>query len=192
MKGSSTITTIDCEICILAGGLSSRMGRDKGQLRIGRRPMLAHIRKIAESSGLPVRVIRRDKIKRCGPLGGVFTALKTTNAAAVLFLACDMPFIRLELLQALLTKLTSRTPAVFAKSEDKAGFPFVLRRSLLQVVEQQIARKIYLLNGLVSAVSAEVFTLPRSEHEMLFNINTPEDWTEAQKTFGNLGKKASA
>ena len=192
MKRGPTITAIDCEICILAGGLSSRMGRDKARLRIGRRSMLAHIRTIAESSGLPVRVIRRDKIKRCGPLGGVFTALKTTNAAAVLFLACDMPFIRLELLQTLLTRSNSRTPAVFMKSEGKAGFPFILRRTLLQVVEQQIARKIYLLNELVAAVSARVITLPRSKREMLFNINTPEDWTEAQKTVGNSGKKASA
>ena len=72
------------------------MGRDKSRLKLGRRTMLGHIRAEAKTLGLPVRVIRRDLVPRCGPLGGIFTALKTTSADGVLFLACDMPFIRSE------------------------------------------------------------------------------------------------
>src|SRR5262245_53027899 len=61
---------------ILAGGRSSRMGRDKSRLRVGRRTMLTHAKQAAQALGLPVRVIRRDIVPRCGPLGGVLTALK--------------------------------------------------------------------------------------------------------------------
>ena len=80
-------------VSILAGGLSSRLGRDKARVRLGRRTLLAHVRRAAKELGLPVRVIRRDLVPRCGPLGGVFTALKTSRADAELFLACDMPFV---------------------------------------------------------------------------------------------------
>src|SRR5262245_26747021 len=85
------------EICILAGGLSKRMGRNKSRLSLGNITMLGHIRKTAEATGLPVRVIRRDCVPKCGPLGGIYTALKTTEADAILFLACDMPLVTTEL-----------------------------------------------------------------------------------------------
>ena len=104
-----TTPPAEVEICILAGGLSTRMGRDKANLRIGGRTLLAHIRSTAKALGLPVRVIRCDLVPRCGPLGGIYTALKTTAADAVLFLACDMPCVTETLLQTVLRKNKSRT-----------------------------------------------------------------------------------
>ena len=91
------------EACILAGGLSSRMGTDKARLRLGRKTLLGHVRAAARAAGLPLRVIRRDIVPRCGPLGGVYTALRSTRAEAVMFLSCDMPFVTGELLQRLLS-----------------------------------------------------------------------------------------
>ena len=62
-------------------------------LELDFRAMLAaHVRAAARASGLPVRVIRRDCVERCGPLGGVLTALMSTRREAVVFLSCDMPF----------------------------------------------------------------------------------------------------
>ena len=99
MKRNETKESTPLEVCILAGGLSSRMGRDKARLRLNGRTLLAQVRDAAQTLGCPVRVIRRDLVTRCGPLGGVFTALKTSRAEAVLFLACDMPFVSPELLR---------------------------------------------------------------------------------------------
>ena len=53
-----------CEVFILAGGLSTRMGRDKSKLRLGRRTMLSIIREMAQQLHFPVRVIRRDLVPR--------------------------------------------------------------------------------------------------------------------------------
>ena len=86
-----------CEISILAGGSSSRMGRNKASLRLGRRTLLGHVRACARNSGLPHRVIRRDLLPGCGPLGGVYTALATSRAQIIVFLSCDMPFISADL-----------------------------------------------------------------------------------------------
>src|SRR5213593_339204 len=98
----------DVEICILAGGLSTRMGRDKARVRLGGRTLLGHVRANAMQSGLPVRVLRKDLIARCGPLGGIYSALRTTRRAAVLFLACDMPFVSAALLRSLVQKFNGK------------------------------------------------------------------------------------
>src|SRR5262245_23419835 len=68
------------EVCILAGGLSSRMGRDKSRVRLAGRTLLSCVRAQAEATGWPVRIIRRDLTPMCGPLGGIFTALASTRA----------------------------------------------------------------------------------------------------------------
>src|SRR5439155_4029677 len=106
------------EICILAGGLSERMGRDKSRLRLGRRTMLGHIRRVAREVGLPVRLIRRDAVLRCGSLGGVYTALQTARADAVMFLACDMLFVTTALLRAMHRRFGEGNKDLFVRSED--------------------------------------------------------------------------
>jgi molybdopterin-guanine dinucleotide biosynthesis protein A len=106
-------------ICILAGGLSSRMGRDKSRIRIGRRTMLGHIRALAAQLGLPVRVLRRDAVPRCGPIGGIYTALTRTRADAILFLACDMPFVTLAFLKEIL-RAFSKIAHVHPRRPDKS------------------------------------------------------------------------
>src|SRR5947207_3457036 len=98
----TAMTKTFCSICILAGGRSRRMGREKAGLRLGSKTLIGRIRTEARKLGLPVRIIRRDLVPRCGPLGGILTALKTSQAEAELFLACDMPFISAELLEDLL------------------------------------------------------------------------------------------
>ncbi len=97
-------------VCILAGGLSTRMGRDKSRIRIGRRTMLEHVRHIASELGLPVRVLRRDAVPRCGPIGGIYTALARTRADAILFLACDMPFVTAAFLNEMLREFRVINP----------------------------------------------------------------------------------
>ena len=56
------------EVCILAGGLSTRMGRDKSSLRLRGKTLLEHVQRLARTVDLPVRVIRRELLPRCGPL----------------------------------------------------------------------------------------------------------------------------
>ncbi|MDB6026911.1 MAG: molybdenum cofactor guanylyltransferase [Verrucomicrobiales bacterium] len=180
------------QICILAGGLSSRMGQDKAKIPIGRMTLLGLVRAAATKTGLPVRVIRRDVVERCGPLGGIYTALKSTRAEAVCFLACDMPFVTPDLLEKVMAKLGSRTIAVFAQTEDGAGFPFVLRKTTLPQVEEQLARKRFSLQALAAALEARLFRPTNAERRMLLNINTVQDWENAAESIRELAKKRSA
>src|SRR5216117_1095232 len=121
-------------ISILAGGRSTRMGRNKARLPFGQRSLLEHVRAVARKAGRPVRVIRRDLVPRCGPLGGIYTALKTSRAEVELFLACDMPFVSTALLSKLVSNLGPKRDAVFATFDGTAGFPFLMRVSTLPIV----------------------------------------------------------
>jgi molybdopterin-guanine dinucleotide biosynthesis protein A len=176
---SSPRTSI--EICILAGGLSTRMGRDKAKLRLGNRSLLGHIHTIAKSLRLPVRVIRRDAVPRCGPLGGVVTAMRRSKGDAILFLACDMPFVSADLMHELLSQAQDHRRAFFAKGERTVGFPFVLPRTTLAVVEEQIARGKFSIRSLALALKSRTFKVGRRFGGQLRNINTPADWQTAQR-----------
>jgi molybdopterin-guanine dinucleotide biosynthesis protein A len=186
-----------CEICILAGGLSSRMGRDKARIRLGRRTLLGHVRATANELGYRVRVIRRDVVPRCGPLGGILTGLISAQAESVLFLSCDMPFVTPELLRELIAALDQTKPAsrstslrsprlcgVFARSGDTVGFPLVIRREVREVVEELIATNAWSLQGFARRVKARSLRIPAARSRELANINTPDDLKRERKKTG--------
>jgi len=165
------------EICILAGGLSTRLGQDKARLRFGRRTMLSIIRDEAAKVGYPVRVIRRDLMPRCGPLGGIFTALKTTRADAVLFLACDMPLVAAKLLRRLVSASGAKMRPVIVAQNNRVGFPFILPRTAMADVESQICEKQFSVHALAAKIKARTLRVSIRSNE-LFNVNTV---SEAEK-----------
>jgi molybdopterin-guanine dinucleotide biosynthesis protein A len=173
-----------CEIFILAGGLSTRMGRDKSRVRVGLRTMLAHIRTAARQTGLRVRVIRRDAVARCGPLGGIYTGLIRSRADVVMFLACDMPFVKPELLKQMLRTFRNRkspSAGLFAAESGRAGFPCVLRReAALEIVCRQLQDAEFSLQALAKKLRAGVIRPPHSAAGQLSNINTPAELKKAQ------------
>jgi len=110
---------------IMAGGKSTRLGRDKASETLLGRPLLQHVidrvSALVEeiivvsapgqslppvSTSVPLRVAE-DLYPDCGPLGGIFTGLHATEAERCLAVACDMPLLS----EALLRELLRRSPA---------------------------------------------------------------------------------
>lgn len=180
------------EICILAGGSSTRMGRDKTRVRVGPRTLLGHVRMTAGESGLPIRVIRHDHVPRCGPLGGVYTALVTSRAGALLFLSCDMPFVTPDLLRKLVSRFHRRERACFVVKDGVAGFPFLLRRADLGTAKQLLSRRHFSLQNLAKALRAEAVRVRDGSALELFNVNTPAELKVARQHWRDrAGKKGS-
>lgn len=167
------------------------MGRDKARLRLGGRTLLAHVKAVARQTGQPVRVIRRDLVPRCGPLGGVYTALETATAETVLFLSCDMPFVTQPLLQALVSRLQPRRLAVFCVTKDGAGFPFAVRTLALPFVEEQIHQQRFSLQRLAATLKAAKFRPAPALAEDLFNVNTPGEWALARARWQAAGRESA-
>ncbi len=167
------------------------MGRNKARLKIGGRTMLSVIHETASRLEFPVRVILRDIVSRCGPLGGVFTRLKTTRSKAVLFLACDMPFISAALLRKIIRTSQNGTAAVFVLQRDGVGFPFLLPVSAVGTVESQMARGAFSIRELADALRAAVVPVPAKSRQV-FNVNTAEDAAAAERLLARRGRKQDA
>ncbi len=99
---------------ILAGGGSTRMGRDKALLEVAGKPMVEWVAGALAASATEVMIIGRsggegglaavpdDRPARRGPLAGLATALRRAGARPVLLVAVDQPWVRSSTLGALL------------------------------------------------------------------------------------------
>jgi molybdopterin-guanine dinucleotide biosynthesis protein A len=107
---------------ILAGGRSSRLGRDKASERLLGRSLLQHVidrvhplvgeiiivraraQQLPEmESAAPIR-IAEDDFASSGPLGGIYSGLMATAAERGLVVACDMPLLSRLLLEEMLRR----------------------------------------------------------------------------------------
>lgn len=166
------------EVFILAGGLSTRMGRDKARLRLDRRTLLAWVRAAARATGWPVRIVRRDRVPRCGPLGGVWTAFQRSRADRLVFLSCDMPFVTPGLIRAVAER---RGRAVFVTTAEGAGFPFAMNRNCLPILEQMLAEQRFALRDLARALRAISLRVHGRRRGELLNVNTKGDFQAARR-----------
>lgn len=157
------------------------MGRNKARLRLGRRTLLAHVRRAVDGLGLKVRVVRKDLVPRCGPLGGIYTGLKTSRGEAEVFLSCDMPFVTRELIEEMLRAFVREGRAIFVEHRRTAGFPLMLSVAQVGTVEQEIGAGRFSLQNLAWRLKAKRLRLKGAGARQLFNINTPADWEEARK-----------
>jgi molybdenum cofactor guanylyltransferase len=165
------------EICILAGGRSSRMGRDKSRVTMGGKSFLEHIRQTARSLGWPVRVIRRDLVERCGPVGGIYTALKTSRAPAVLVLSCDMPFVSADFMRTVIERigLEADADAAFTEAGGQCGFPLALKSEVLARMEPLLTHPNPSLQQLARRLRAIRIHVGDDRQMEILNVNTPSD-----------------
>ncbi len=164
-----------CEAAILAGGLSTRMRRTKSALVLGDQTLLDHARAACRAADFEYRVIQTDVVDRCGPIGGIVTAFKESNADSIIFLSCDTPFVSSEMLAGLWKCAAMENRALFFMHDSQVGFPFLIRRVDLEQTRMQIEQGRFSLQQLADALDASALLLPKNRQWQLFNINTPEE-----------------
>ena len=103
---------------VLAGGQSTRMGRDKALLEWQGRPLIEHALGKLRALGIAPRILGtrpdlerfapviHDNVPGCGPLGGIEAALSLTDADLNLFLPVDLPLLPTEFLLWLIARAT--------------------------------------------------------------------------------------
>ncbi len=129
---------------ILAGGRSSRFGRDKLAEPIDGRPLLDHaidaVRSLASeivvvvapdgALALPDHVILvRDPIAFEGPLAGLLAGLRASNEPVVLVIGGDMPSVVGAVVDSMVEALVPSADAVVLEHDGRARpLPMLLRR----------------------------------------------------------------
>lgn len=188
-----------CGAAILAGGRASRLnGADKRRLRVGGRTILerqlAILHRLAPTvlmvggGAQPVREAGlepvADVLPRCGPLGGIYTALRHTAAPCVVIVACDMPFLSLAFLEHLVERVGGMDVAVPRTEDGYHPLCAAYARSALPAVHDRLARGDLAVRGVlgdlrVAEIGPEELGRFDQERVMLFNVNTPQDYERA-------------
>jgi molybdopterin-guanine dinucleotide biosynthesis protein A len=174
---------------VLAGGKSSRMGRDKGLLEFNGKHLIDHVIEkllpvvdsviiISNQSGyhdLGLPVIE-DEIKNIGPAGGIYTALKYSKTNLNFIAACDMPFITTEAIKYIIDQTEDFEiciPLNQGRIEPLFG---VYSKECLPIWEQSVLKGEYKLQNLMKPFRLKEVNI---DNNSLFN----------QKIFTNLNSE---
>ena len=195
---------------VLAGGGSTRFGRDKALVEFGGKPLLLQIVRLGEACAAPATVIANaekyrhldadleiveDRWPGEGPLGGIITALQHTATAAPacrwnLILGCDLPFLSSEWLQYLVSR------AFAARSDTQIILPHSAHgpeplcacyrtdaaAALTNIFDTGIRKVTAALKPLPTEVLDEsAWKRFDSAGRLFWNMNTPADFIEAQR-----------
>jgi len=170
------------------------MGQDKALLQFQGTALIAHIaRTVREAAGNVTLVgnperygflgypVVRDRVPSCGPLGGIYTALRTSTTDWNLVVACDMPGISAPVLTALLNRSArSGKRCVTAQGKNGGWEPLcaVYHRDCLPVLASALRDKRLRMMDLMKELDAEAEVV---EPLALANVNTPAEWKEFEE-----------
>ena len=203
----------------LAGGKSSRMGREKASLVVGNVGLtqaargIGLLRKLCDHTYLSLREgqaapegagqtpVIRDSEEAQGPLAGILGAFRETPAAAWLIMACDLPFVS-EILVANLVASFRETPnapfAAYASSRDGLPEPLcaIYGPASRSILQRHAARGNFCPRHIMREENVPLLSLSVEDARALENLNTPEDLAEAVATreihlawFGSLAER---
>lgn len=185
---------------ILAGGRSKRMGRDKAFLEIDGRPVIERIitRLQPLTDDLLISTNSPEKYEQFGlrtvadiypnkaALGGIFSVIKAASHDHVLIVACDMPFLNVDLLRYLINLApTAEVIIPLIESAHPETLYAVYSKNCLPAIESRLLANRLRIVDFFDEVSLRY--VERDEvakfdpHFYSFaNMNTPEDWQRVQ------------
>lgn len=198
----------DVTAFILAGGKSTRMGRDKAFLDIDGQTLLE--RAIAKARGLTQNTtiigsrakfaafgpVVEDVFLERGPLGAIHAALAASISELNLVLAVDMPFVQEGFLRWLIGEARKSEAVVTVVRSTgrlqplcgvyRKSFGEIAQRSL-EAGENKIDR---LFSGVPTCVIEEKQLVSAGFSSAMFrNVNTREDWEEVLSTEYRVPRK---
>ena len=189
---------------VLAGGRSSRMGRDKAFLEIAGLPLVSRAARLLEPLAGPITAIgppellvshglaaHADVYPETGPLGGIASALMHANRPWSLIIACDMPYLSREWLEYLMGRALASSGDVVLPESAYSGKPQPEPLSALYhqracapiraALERGVRKVMDGLTGLQIERVSPVDSKPFDMEGMLFqNLNPMEDYEAAR------------
>lgn len=187
---------------VLAGGKSTRMGKNKALLEIKEQRMLegivskltGHFSEIIISANdsayedLGIKTVR-DIYTDCGPLGGIHAGLRESRHHVNFLIACDMPFVNIELANYMVNVSEGYDAVVPKMGEYYQPLFAVYTKNCLPVIEKKLEQgrnKITSFYHDVKLKFVEVDEIERygNKETIFFNVNTPADLEAAKVMAG--------
>jgi molybdenum cofactor guanylyltransferase len=196
---------------VLAGGRSSRMGRDKAALVYGddSKPQIERAMALLAShvvrAYVSVRADQRadplrarfpqiiDRLENTGPIAGILAAQELHPQGAWLVLACDLPLLsEATLAQLLRERASTRLATAFRSSHD--GLPEPLCAIYEPASRGPLAAWITAGNNCPRKFlsAADALLVDNVQPHTLDNVNTPDDYGSAKQRVQHTATEAVA
>lgn len=188
-------------VYVLAGGRSSRFGRDKATAVLAGETLLARVAALAAPFAERITVVAEhagkyeavglrtiaDAVSGRGPLGGLLAALGDAEGEWTLVLPCDLVTMQAGWVARLLAARRPGSRAVVFRGQRWEPLPGLYHVAARPQVEAALAAHELTLWHLYSRVQTEAVPLPEDWPE-LAQVNSPADlrraeaWLEARRT----------
>ncbi len=179
---------------ILAGGQSRRMGTDKALIDFHGKPLLAHVIDTLRHLSDDVMVVSNrsevyasfgahivpDYDPPSGPLGGIAAGLSAMQHDLGIVVACDMPFLSIELLRHMLDRSREADAVVLRLDDNFEPLHAVYRRACLAPIVRHLTagdrRVISFYDDVRLTIMPEAeWRWIDPEARSMANLNTPDD-----------------
>lgn len=177
---------------VLAGGKSKRMGRDKGLMMYGNKPLVQHSIDLLSAFTNDILIVTdkeeygrfgyplvTDEIPGCGPLGGLYSGLKASGSDQNIVVGCDMPYLSKAFLDYLINAQTGFDVVVPMHLGMLEPLAALYSKSILDHIETNIRmRNFKLANSIYKSRYLELPIGPEQDFynaDIFKNINEPKD-----------------
>lgn len=181
---------------ILAGGKSSRMGKDKALLSFGEGTVLEHLwklfhsifeqtlivvndRKKYPSLDLPKDLLIEDLVKNRGPLGGLSTGFAYATYPHCFVGTCDMPLIHESFIRSMMKAWKTETADALCIRNPQGQwepFPGIYARDNRSLVRVLIDLGHLSMYRLLEVISVDSWAMPEEYRNVMINMNTPAEY----------------
>jgi molybdopterin-guanine dinucleotide biosynthesis protein A len=173
---------------VLAGGRSTRMGRDKALLDLGSGPLVVQTASlVAQTCGSATLVgdperyaslgfpVIPDNQPGLGPLSGIEAALAATTSEWNLIVACDMPLLNPAIFEALFLALADGGDCALPQHPDGRVEPLcaVYRRRCHPAIQTALGCGIRKVTDALKALAVRY--VQTALGDSFTNLNTPQD-----------------
>ncbi|MDD2921329.1 MAG: molybdenum cofactor guanylyltransferase [Anaerolineales bacterium] len=191
-------------LVVQSGGLSARMGEDKALKKFLGKPLVQHVieRLASIADEIVVTTNRPDDYEflnlrlapdlkpNRGALGGLYTAIASATNPLVGVVACDMPFASGKLFEGAASIMDAENADVVIAKTDRGYEPFhalYRRETCLPAIESAIEADLWKVIAWfpqvrVRTLSADEIKTFDPSGLCFNNLNTPEEFAEAEKT----------
>lgn len=176
---------------VLAGGKSSRMGVEKGLIKIHHKylieyivdklkPLFKEVIIIANNvdySKLGLKVIP-DQVKDSGPAGGIYTALLHSTTEHNFMVSCDMPFITSKAAEYIISRSHNHQIVVPVHHGNFEPLFAVYSRSCAVQWKQEMDKGVFKLQNIMTKFNTLELIIddePLFNEDTFTNINTKQD-----------------